>query len=262
MALKNIEALYLPKRSDKLAITLDWAKTGIGATLFALLKDKKPVVAYFNCSLAGNQPNWAPCDGEGLAACMAIDKFAPYIRESSHPTLVCSDSKPVVQAVHLLMHGFFSTSQRLNRLLSNCNTFPIQFHHLSGKSSLNKESDSQSRYTISCQEKNCPVCSFISKTSDTLDKLPTVYRETPRKFLQHVPIENSFVEEKACSESCHTCAFLHTMNPDFSKSLEQNFEIKAKKATIKPQEFINGSKQFHSLETGNSSSKCRKRIQY
>ena len=88
MALKNVEPLYLPKRSDKLAITLDWAKTGIGATLFALLKDKKPVVAYFSCSLAGNQPNWAPCDGEGLAACMAIDRFAPYIRESSHPTLV------------------------------------------------------------------------------------------------------------------------------------------------------------------------------
>ena len=40
LALKKIEPLYLPKRSDKLAITLDWSKHGIGATLFALLKDK------------------------------------------------------------------------------------------------------------------------------------------------------------------------------------------------------------------------------
>ena len=122
-ALKNIEPLYLPKRTDRLAMTLDWSKSGIGSTLFALLKDRKVVVSHFSATLSGNQSRWPPCDGEGLSVCVAIDRFANYIREASQPTLVCSDSKPVVQAVFLLMKGSFSSSQRLNRLLSNCNTF-------------------------------------------------------------------------------------------------------------------------------------------
>ena len=102
LALKNIEPLYLPKRSDRLAITLDWSKVGIGATLWALLKDKKIVVAYFSATLKGAHLSWPPCDGEGLIACVAIDRFSNYIREANQPTLVCSDSKPVVQAVYLL----------------------------------------------------------------------------------------------------------------------------------------------------------------
>ena len=104
LALKNIGPLYLPKRTDRLAMTLDWSKSGMGATMFALLKDRKVVVAYFSATLSGNQSRWPPCDGEALIACIAIDRFSHYIREATQPTLVCSDSKPVVQAVFLLMN--------------------------------------------------------------------------------------------------------------------------------------------------------------
>ena len=45
---KKIQPLYLPKRKDQLAITLDWSGKGIGATLWALLKEKKEVVCYFS----------------------------------------------------------------------------------------------------------------------------------------------------------------------------------------------------------------------
>ena len=37
LAVKHIKPLYLPKRSDQLAVTLDWSKQGIGGTLWALL---------------------------------------------------------------------------------------------------------------------------------------------------------------------------------------------------------------------------------
>ena len=201
-------------------------------------------MAYFSCSLTGNQSNWPPCDGEGMAACLAIDRFSPYIRESSHPTIVCSDSKPVVQAVHLLMRGFFSSSQRLNRLLNNCNTFPIQFHHLSGKLALNEESDVQSRNPVICTEQNCPVCSFILETADTLDLLPTAYRSKSKPSLQHVPVENSYINQNACSDKCHTCAFLKTTNPDFTKTIKENLDISVRSLEVQPKEILDGSKIF------------------
>ena len=43
-AIQNVKPLYLPKRSDQLAITLDWSEKGIGATLWALLKERKEIV--------------------------------------------------------------------------------------------------------------------------------------------------------------------------------------------------------------------------
>ena len=244
IALKNIEPLYLPKKSDRLAITLDWSKSGVGATLFALLKDKKLVVAYFSSPLTANQSKWPPCDGEGLAACMAVDRFSLYIRESIYPTLVCSDSKPVVQAAQLLMKGFFSSSQRLNRLLNNCNTFPIDFHHLSGKLSLNEESDLLSRNPNVCKEVNCPVCSFLVETDETLDKSPTALRNTTKVATKHVSIDDSFINQKACRPECHTCAFLLTTKPNFLKTFIENFQTSNRKMEIEPEEILDGSKPF------------------
>ena len=243
-ALRHVEPLYLPKRTDKLAITLDWSKSGIGATLFAIMKDRKHVVAYFSATLTGNQPNWPPCDGEGLSACTAIDRFAPYIRESMHPTLICSDSKPVVQAVQLLTKGFFSSSQRLNRLLNNCNTFPIEFHHISGKLSLNEESDMQSRNPSNCTEPNCPVCSFIQTAAETLDEHPTAFRERSKHSLKHILIEDTHINKTACSPNCHTCSFLLSTKPDPAKSLEQNYINSLRKLEIKTEDILNGSKPF------------------
>ena len=157
-AVKQIKPLYLPKRTDQLAISLDWSKQGIGGTLWALLEDSKEIVGYFSAPLTGGQSNWPPCDGEGLAANMALDRFSKYIKEATKPTLILSDNKPTVQAVKLLLKGSFSTSPRLNKLLSNCNSFPIVFHHLSGKMNLNEESDMQSRNPAFCNDPHCEVC--------------------------------------------------------------------------------------------------------
>ena len=243
-ALDKVEPLYLPKKTDKLAITLDWSKNGIGATLFALLKEGRKIVSYFSATLSGNQANWPPCDGEGLAACLAIDRFSLYIRESTHPTLICSDSKPVVQAVHLLTRGFFSSSQRLNRLLNNCNTFPIEFHHLSGKLNLNEDSDYQSRNPISCNEANCPVCTMIKDAANTLDEPPTAYRQRSITGRRHIPVKDTYINEEACSTKCHTCAFLTATKPDHTKTLDLNIKNSIRKLEVTPQDILNGSKPF------------------
>ena len=249
IALKSIEPLYLPKRSDKLAITLDWSKAGIGATLFALLEDKKAVVAYFSSTLSGNQSRWPPCDGEGLAACASIDRFSNYIRQALHPTLICSDSKPVVQAVFLLMRGFFSSSQRLNRLLSNSNTFPIDFHHLSGKLSLNEESDTLSRNPSLCEEKECPVCSLIAETADALDESPTARRNKAHPAnIKHVQVKDTLLNPAACNPDCHTCAFLIETNLDVSKTIDENLQNSLRKVEIDIQDIFSGSKPFPNLD--------------
>ena len=243
-ALKNIEPLYLPKRTDRLAMTLDWSKSGIGSTLFALLKDRKVVVSHFSATLSGNQSRWPPCDGEGLSVCVAIDRFANYIREASQPTLVCSDSKPVVQAVFLLMKGSFSSSQRLNRLLSNCNTFPLDFHHLSGKLSLNEESDNLSRNPSECKEKNCPVCLLIAEKAETLEKFPTACRSKGKENIKHVKVEDTFINQEACTPGCHTCAFLYTSKLDFSKTIGENFQATTSVNKLEVQDILDGSKPF------------------
>ena len=246
LALKNIGPLYLPKRSDRLAMTLDWSKSGMGATMFALLKDRKVVVAYFSATLSGNQSRWPPCDGEGLIACIAIDRFSHYIREATQPTLVCSDSKPVVQAVFLLMKGIFSSSQRLNRLLSNCNTFPLDFHHLSGKLSLNDESDTLSRNPSECKEKNCPVCVMIADKAETLEEFPTACRNKSKESIKHVKVEDTLINQEMCSPDCNTCGFILTTKPNFSKTMKENFQAATSEHInkLEVQDILDGSKPF------------------
>ena len=239
--IKNIQPLYLPKRKDQLAITLDWSGKGIGATLWALLKDKKEIVCYFSSQLKGSQTRWPPCDGEGLAACSAIERFSNYIRESSQPTLICSDNKPVVQAALLLMKGHFSASPRLNKLLGNINTFPIVFHHLSGKMSLNEESDLQSRNPSSCRQEDCPVCQHLLEQSDILDTSMMSINSTKRK-LRHIKAEDTFIDQSPCSKECQTCTYLHTFKFDQRMNILEN--LKTSVNNLQVQDILQGNKPF------------------
>ena len=241
-AIKNVQPLYLPKRSDQLAITLDWSEKGIGATLWALLKNKKEIVCFFSSPLKGGQSKWPPCDGEGLAVCSAIDRFSNYIRESYLPTLICSDNKPAVQAALLLSKGIFSSSPRLNKLLSNCNTYPISFHHLSGKLALNEESDIQSRNPSTCNEPNCPVCVHMLEQANILDDPIFGTRKKTHKF-EHIDIGRTFLNKSPCNPDCHTCNFLQEVDFDLEHSLQDNISKEAL-CSLQIQDILKGEKAF------------------
>ena len=242
IAIKNVQPLYLPKRSDQLAITLDWSEKGIGATLWALLKHKKEIVCFFSAPLKGAQSKWPPCDGEGLAVCSAIERFSNYIREAHSPTLICSDNKPVVQASLLLSKGIFSSSPRLNKLLSNCNTYPISFHHLSGKLSLNEESDLQSRNPSICHEPNCPVCVHMTEQANILENPVLGTRKKLSKF-QHVNIMNTSIDKSSCHPDCQTCGFLQSLGFNEEHNLKDNL-VKENINSLQVQDILNGEKAF------------------
>ena len=241
--LKNIQPLYLPKRTDQLAVTLDWSGKGIGATLWALLQNRKEVVCYFSSPLKGSQARWPPCDGEGLAVCSAIERFSNYIREATQPTLICSDNKPVVQAALLLMKGCFSTSPRLNKLLGNCNTFPIVFHHLSGKMALNEESDLLSRNPSLCQEDGCQVCQHLLEQSEVLDSPMKALNKHEIKT-RHLKVENTFINSSPCCPECQTCSYLASLKFEKDRTIKENIERSTKVCNIQVQDILHGHKPF------------------
>ena len=194
----SISPLYQPKREDQLVITLDWSKKGIGATLYAVSGPEKKIVEYFSAKLKGNQINWPPCDGEGLALATALKRFSHFLREAFTPTIVASDNKTVIQALNLMATGSFSTSPRLNALLSSINIYPLKFRHISGKFKLNQDSDASSRQPMNCQDKQCSVCTFISDQANILDKV----HNTNIRNIHVLP------QPDLCEDNCHHNIFV------------------------------------------------------
>ena len=60
------------------------------------------------------------------------------------------------------------TSLKMNMFLTNINKIPISVKHLSGKYSLNKISDHQSRHPSSCTAQTCSIHKFIDELSETV----------------------------------------------------------------------------------------------
>ena len=97
-----------------------------------------------------------------------IDKEYDLIRESRHPLIICTDSKPVHEAVKLINAGKFSTSARMSSFLTNINRTRIDTRHISGKAKLNPLSDLQSRSTADCNSDFCSVHKFINDAIDSV----------------------------------------------------------------------------------------------
>ena len=71
----------------------------------------------------------------------AINSEYYLLQESKHPILILADSKPVAEAIKKIQEGKFSTSSRMNRLLTNVNKLPIVAKYLSSKFKLNQVPD-------------------------------------------------------------------------------------------------------------------------
>ena len=144
--------IYLPHPSDLLVNKTDTASLvpGIGHTVYAVKNNELVPVHFHSSRLKDQCLKWQPCEIEGLSIATAINTEYNLLTESKHLILILADSKPVADAIRKIQEGKFSTSSRINRLLTNINKLPIIVKHISSKFKLNQAADLQSRYTPLC----------------------------------------------------------------------------------------------------------------
>ena len=164
-ALEKPDVLTIPTRSDKLTMTVDASPSndGISATLFVTRKGKRLIADNFSLKLKSHQTGWEPCELEALAITTGVKHFSPYIRESLHPLIVFTDSKPCIQAHNKLLRGHFSASARISTFLSCLSEYNVTLSHIKGSDNI--ISDYGSRNPRSCSESSCQICKFV----DALD---------------------------------------------------------------------------------------------
>ena len=80
--------------------------------------------------------------------------------------MILTDSKPCVQAYQRLCRGEFSNSPRVSTFLSDISRYQAVIHHLAG--SANIPSDFSSRNAPDCEYDSFQVCSFVSRTDDSV----------------------------------------------------------------------------------------------
>ena len=160
-ALAKPHVLTIPTRSDKLSMTVDASplNDGISASLFVTRDGKKLIADNFSLKLKTHQTGWQPCELEALAITAGVKHFSPYIRESEHPLIVFTDSKPCVEARNKLLRGHFSASARISTFLSCLSEHNLILSHIKGTD--NTISDFGSRHPSNCSESSCQICKFV-----------------------------------------------------------------------------------------------------
>ena len=103
-----------------------------------------------------------------MSLATGIDKEYQLIRESKHPLIIETDSKPVYEALKLVNKGKFSANARMSSLLTNLNRTPIHAKHISGKAKLNPIADLQSRIPPDCTSEFCSVKKFLNHSVETI----------------------------------------------------------------------------------------------
>ena len=126
----------------------------------------KHVSGFFSAKLWGSQTTWLPCEVEALSTAAATKHFSPYLIQSVKKACIHTDSKPCVQAYEKLCRGEFSASPRVSTFLSVVSRYQASVRHVSGAAIL--PSDFASRNAATCEKETCQVCSFISRTRDSV----------------------------------------------------------------------------------------------
>ena len=163
----SVQFLALPQKHEQLIIMPDATvkNPAIGFTLNVIRDGKLLPVIFYSFKLQESQKNWWPCEQEALAVATSLKKSSHYVLNSSKPTLILTDSKPVVEAFNLLKIGKFSTSSRMSAFLHTANQFKIDIQHISGKFKQNLAPDYLSRNPADCPSSDCQVCRFIQETA-------------------------------------------------------------------------------------------------
>ena len=163
----SIKYLALPKRNEQLILMPDATvkNPAVGFTMNVVRDNQLLPVIFYSFKLSDQQKDWFPCERECLALSTAVKKCSHYIIESNLPTLVLTDSKPVMEASKLIKQGKFSASSRMSSFLCSISRYKIDIQHVSGKFKNNIAPDYLSRNPAKCNNNSCQVCKFINETA-------------------------------------------------------------------------------------------------
>ena len=128
---------------------------------------------YASAKLHNYMSTWTPCEQEGVGVVLAIDQVRHWVNESSKPTIVLPDNKPVVEAADLMRRGKHSKNPRLQSFLASVNRSNITFSHNSAKAGLHDVPDALSRKPRKpCTSKDCEVERFLSEMPARVELMP------------------------------------------------------------------------------------------
>ena len=206
--INNMVDLYLPSPEDQLIITTDAARCppGLGTVLKA--KDKAGItrtVRHYSVKLKSHMQKWQPCEIEAAAIGTAIEAFKDFIRETAQPVLICSDSKPVIDAAKKILAGNFSLSPKIQTFLNNLSKINCELRHIAGKSGHNAASDYSSRNTYDCAAEVCQICNFVEQTADSVldPKTAAIIQDIP-SLLNRKAWKQIQDQDKSCAQAV-TC---------------------------------------------------------
>ena len=128
---------------------------GIGATLYVSGNERLRLAGFYSAKLKKHQVTWLPCEVEALGIAAAVRHYSPYIIQAKKRA-----------SVKKLCCGEFSASPRVTTFLSVVSRYQIDIRHLAG--SVNVLSDFSSRNAPECSEPHCQICSFITRTEDSV----------------------------------------------------------------------------------------------
>ena len=201
----SLVTLYLPAPNDQLILQTDGSKKGLGHILYAVKNGKKYPARIHSTKLPDKCTKWCPCEIEGLGLALGIDQQYDIIRESLHPLLIETDSKPVNEAIKLINKGKFSASARLSSILTNVNRTPIKSKHISGKAKLNPIADIQSRLPPECKSEFCSVRKFLAHSVDSIledgPKLNSLNIEKNASFTNRQAWKQAQSSNQACCQA-------------------------------------------------------------
>ena len=162
--LKHPLSVTVPRRNDTVYMAVD-ACTSIPAGGTKLFLQRPGVQGFlpsfnFGCRLPQSLKVWSPCEVEAYFLNKGIEKAEFYRRVTGNPGIALTDCKPVFQAKQKLDKGQFSSSRRLQDLLTNLSAKRFTLQLLSAKvpSPLLKQVDFASRNPAPCTQSSCTIC--------------------------------------------------------------------------------------------------------
>ena len=157
-------SVTVPRRGDTVYMAADaCTSTPAGGTkLFIQRPGIQGFLPSFNfgCRLPQSLRDWSPCEVEAYFLNKGIKKAEFYTRVTGNPGIVLTDCKPVFQDKQKLDRGQFSSSRRLQDLLTNLSAKRFTLQLLSAKlpSPLLTQVDVASRNPVPCTQSSCTIC--------------------------------------------------------------------------------------------------------